>query len=275
MYPIYDNHIHMDPRGRNIAAIKDFESAGGTGFTLVNMPYRDVTISGPEDFEKEFRITLSQAENVRSATKVKVNVAVGPYPVALVHLAERIGLEGAEKVMIKGMDIAASLVSSGEANAIGEVGRPHFPVSEEIMEASERILIHGMELAKDCDCPVIIHSEISEGTMEWLRKVADTAGLDPGMVVKHLCPPMVHESENHGIMPSVAASRSSIREAMSKGDRFMLETDYIDSLERPGVVMPIDTVPKRIKGLVASGEMSEELVWKICSDIPSRLYDRG
>jgi len=272
--PIYDNHMHMDPRGRNILAIKEFEEAGGTGFTLVNLPYEGVVISGAEDFARQYGITLSQAQDVREKTSVAVNVAVGPYPVLLIHLAERFGIGKAEKIMMKGMDIAAGLVSEGKANAIGEIGRPHFPVSAEIEEASERILTHGMELAKECSCPVIIHCESSDDTMRRLRGTADTAGLDPGRVVKHLSPPLILESENKGIMPSVAASRSALREALSKGDRFMVETDHIDSPERPGVVMPPATVPKRIKGLMSSGEIDEETVWRICSDIPSALYSR-
>ena len=272
--PIYDNHIHMDPYGRNIDAVKDFVDAGGTGFTLINMPYHHIPVSTSEDLLKGYETTMSQADKAREKFNLNINVAVGPYPVLLIALTERFGIVEAEKIMIKGMDIAAELVADGRAHAIGEVGRPHFPVSDEINEASERILQYGMEKARECSCPIIIHSESEDGTMQWLADVADRARLDRGMVIKHLSPPLVLESENKGILPSVVASRSSIHEAISKGDRFMLETDYIDSLERPGVVLPITTVPKRIKGMLSSGEMSEELVWKICSDIPGKLYSR-
>ena len=275
MMPMYDNHIHMDPRGRGIDAILEFESAGGTGLTLVTMPYKDVKISEPDDFRRSFNITMCQASEIRQNTKLKVNVAVGPYPILLIGLAERFGLERAEEIMKKGMDIAASAVADGKANAIGEIGRPHFPVPKEITEASQRILEYGMDAAKQCDCPVIIHCESEEGTMERLRKTADAARFDPGKVIKHLSPPWVSEKENHGIFPSVAASRSGIREAITKGNRFMLETDYIDDLSRPDVVMPVTTVPKRVKGLLASGEISDETVWKICLDIPSKMYDRN
>ena len=272
--PIYDNHIHMDPHGRNLEAVKDFVDAGGTGFTLVNMPYHHIPVSTSEDLLKGYETTMTQADKVREKFNLNVNVAVGPYPVLLIGLAERFGIAEAEKIMIRGMDIAAELVAEGRAQAIGEVGRPHFPVSDEINEVSERILQYGMEKARECSCPVIIHSESEDGTMQWLADVADRARLDIGVVIKHLSPPWVLESENKGIFPSVVASRSSIREAISKGDRFMLETDYIDSLERPDVVLPITTVPKRIKGMLSSGEMSEELVWKVCSDTPDKLYRR-
>ena len=272
--PIYDNHIHMDPKGHGLKAIKEFEAAGGTGLTLVTLPYKEVTISEADDFRRSFEITLTQAAEIREHTDLKVNVAVGPYPILLIGLAERFGMKEAERIMKKGMDIAFDLVSDGKANAIGEVGRPHFPVPQEITDASQRILEYGMDLARQCDCPVIIHCESEEHTMQWLRTSADSAKLNPGKVIKHLSPPWVSGSENHGIFPSVAASRSSIREALSKGSRFMLETDYIDDPNRPGVVMPVTTVPKRIKGLLSSGEMDNETVWKICSDIPSDMYGR-
>jgi TatD-related deoxyribonuclease len=273
--PIYDNHIHMNPGGRNIDALKEFESAGGTGLTLVTLPYAEIRISGADDFLRSYEMTLSMAEKARERTSLKINVAVGPYPVLILPLAKHFGLENAEKMMMSGMRTAADLVASGNAQAIGEIGRPHFDVPEEIMEASNRILAYGMELASENDCPAIIHSESgSPELMRELSRMAKAASLDPGMVIKHLSPPFVRDDENFGVFPSIAASRRAIREALSKGDRFMLETDHIDDPERPDVVLPIDTVPKRVLGLLSSGEMSQETIWKICHDAPKAFFER-
>jgi TatD-related deoxyribonuclease len=271
--PIYDDHIHLSPSGRNIDALKEFESAGGTGLTLVTLPYAEVHISNADDFLKSYEITLSMADRARNVTKLEINVAVGPYPVLLLPLAERFGIEKAEKIMKGGMKAAAELVASGKAKAIGEIGRPHFDVPDNIMEASNHILSYGMELASENDCPVIIHSET--GSPELMKELSDMAknvSLDPGMVIKHFSPPLVRDDETYGVMPSIPASRKSIREALSKGDRFMLETDYIDDPERPGAVMSVNTVPKRVLGLLQSGEISQETAWKIGHDIPKRLF---
>lgn len=157
--PIYDNHIHMDPAGRNVDAIKGFEAAGGTGFTLVTLPYRQVRITEGKDFADSYDITFVLAEKARAATELEINVAVGPYPVLILPLAEHYGLEKAEEIMMKGMDIAAKLVSEGKACALGEIGRPHFDVPPEILDASNRVLFRGMEHAKELGCPVIIHCE--------------------------------------------------------------------------------------------------------------------
>ncbi len=272
--PAYDNHLHLSPSGRNIDALKEFQAAGGTGLTLVTLPYQEVQISEGSDFLRSFDITLSLAERAREMTDLKINVSVGPYPVLLIPLAERFGLEKAEKIMIEGMEHAASLVADGKANSLGEIGRPHFPVDERIMESSNRILLRGMELAHEVDCPVIIHCESEDYIDSSLASLAREAGLDPGKVIKHSSPPWVSPEETHGVMPSIPASRSLIREAISKSDRFMLETDFIDDPSKPNAIMAVTSVPKRIKGFSQSGELSEEQIHRICEDIPDSLYRR-
>jgi TatD-related deoxyribonuclease len=195
--------------------------------------------------------------------------------VLLIPVAERFGLDKAEKMLIRGMEDAASLVADGKANALGEIGRPHFPVDDpKIIESSNRILLRGMELAHDVDCPVIIHCESESYTDESLASIANEAGLDPGMVVKHSSPPWVTPEETYGVMPSIPASRSLIREALSKGSRFMIETDFIDDPNKPNAIMAVTSVPKRINGLHQSGELSEEQIHRMCVDIPNNLYDR-
>ena len=272
--PIYDNHLHLSPAGRNIDALKEYEVEGGTGLTLVTLPYSEVQITKGEDFLKSYGITLSFAERAREQTGLKVNVAVGPYPVLLIPLAEQYGLESAEKMMIEGMEAAAKLVAEGKANVIGEIGRPHFLTDQKYIDSSNRILLRGMELAQENDCPVIIHCESEDHTNKNLAELAGRAHLPVGKVIKHSSPPLVTPEETFGIMPSIPASRSRIREALSKSTRFMIETDFIDDPSKPGAIMSVNTVPKRIKAFLASGEMSEETVFRICEDIPNSMYGR-
>ncbi len=273
--PVYDNHIHMSPSGRNVDALKEYESLGGTGLTLVTLPYKEVQISRGEDFARSFEITYSLAAKAREATNLEINIAVGPYPVLMIPLAEAYGLDKAEEMLIKGMEDAARDVAEGKAVALGEIGRPHFPVSQEIWDASNRVLLRGMELAKENDCPVIIHCESEEDTDRSLAELADRAGLDRGLVVKHSSPPLVTDEETYGVMPSIPASKTNVKAAIGKGtDRFMIETDYIDDPEKPGAIMSVTTVPKKVSAWLANGQVPVESIHRICGDIPDSLYKR-
>lgn len=273
--PVYDNHVHMSPSGRNVDALKEYEAAGGTGLTLVTLPYAEVRIHRGEDFAESYEITYDLARKALEATSLEINIVVGPYPVLIIPLAEAYGLEAAEAMMVRGMEDAAKAVSEGRAVAIGEIGRPHFPVSAEIWDASNRILLRGMELAKEVDCPVIIHCESEADTDRSLAEMADEAGLDRGKVIKHSSPPLVTPEETFGVMPSIPASRTNVREAMAKGtDRFMIETDYIDDPAKPGAIMSVTTVPKRVKAWLANGEVPVESIHRICGDIPESMYGR-
>lgn len=273
--PVYDNHIHMSPSGRNVDALREFEAAGGTGLTLVTLPYKEVRISCGSDFSRSYEVTYNLASRAREATDLEINIAVGPYPVLILSLAEEFGLERAEDIMVRGMEDAARDVAEGRAVAIGEVGRPHFPVTQDIWDASNRVLLRGMELAKENDCPIIIHCESDGETDRSLAELADRAGLDRGLVVKHSSPPWVTEEETHGVMPSIPASKSNLKEALSKGtDRFMIETDYIDDPEKPGAIMSVNTVPKKVAAWVANGQVPAESIHRICGDIPDSLYKR-
>jgi TatD-related deoxyribonuclease len=271
--PIFDNHVHLHPNGRNIEAVREFTKAGGTHLVLCHLPYEAVPIVDGDDFRRSYQITLDLADRCRKGTTAGIEVTVGPYPVLLIGLSERYGLTKAIDIMKKGMEHARDLVSEGLAIGIGEIGRPHFPVSAEIWQASNQIMLYGMQLAADVDCPVVLHTETA--TPESMREIAmmaDEAGIDRSKVVKHYSPPLVLPEENSGLFPSVLASRPSVAEALRKGTRFMLETDFLDDLERPGAVMAITTVPKRTKSLLQSGGMSEEQAYTIHKENPRKVY---
>ena len=182
-------------------------------------------------------------------------------------------LEKGVDLMISGMDIAADYIKEGKAIALGEIGRPHFPVSEEIIEASNNIMKYGMVKARDLGCAVVLHTE--GGTQDVCRELAEiaqSAGLPLDKVVKHFSGPIIMESDNHGLFPSVLASRSNVEKAISQGNRFMMETDYLDDPRRPGAVLGIKTVPKRTKAFLEAGLFSDEDVWAIHKDYPEKLF---
>ncbi|MBP8685545.1 MAG: TatD family hydrolase [Methanomassiliicoccales archaeon] len=270
-FPVLDNHVHLQPRGRNVEGVKDFLKAGGTHLIVSHMPYQEAPVRSAEDFRSAYGITLRMVEGARSAG-AGAFATLGPYPVQLLELAEAMPLERAVEVMKGGMDIAASLVREGRAIALGEIGRPHFPVPDDVMAASNAILAYGMQLAKECGCPVVVHAEsATPASMEELGAMADRVGLPRERVVKHYCGPLVAPHESRGLYPSVLATRPMVQEALAKGDRFLLETDFMDDLERPGAVLAITTVPKRMRQLVEKGT-DPSVLWKVNKDNPERVY---
>lgn len=257
-------------------ALKEYESAGGTALTLLTLPYPEVQISKGSDFKDSYDITFDLADKARAETNLELNVAVGPYPVLLIPLAEKYGLDTAVDVMMDGMESAGKAVEEGNAVAIGEIGRPHFECSSEIMDASNKILGRGMEIAKENDVPVIIHCESgSTDTNRDLAEIARRVGFDPNLVIKHSSPPFVTPEETFGVFPSIPASKTNIKEALSKNSsRFMLETDYIDEPDRPSAIMSVTTVPHKVKWMLRAGLADEETIIRICKDLPDWYYKR-
>lgn len=272
--PILDNHVHLEPfRGRHVDSVRDFERAGGTHIILSHMPYRESAVKMPEDFRKSYDLTISMKNRVNTETGVKAYATVGPYPAELLDLEKVHGLEKAKEMMLQAMDIAAEYVKDGKALAIGEVGRPHFPVSRNAWHSSNDILRYGMKLAKEIDSAIVLHTEsATHESMKELAEMADRVGLPRHKVVKHFCPPFVLPEENHGLMPSVLVGRDAAKIALGKGTRFLMETDFLDDPKRPGAVLAITTVPKRTFDLMKQGLMSEEQAYKIHRDNPRETY---
>jgi len=271
--PVLDNHLHLDPRGEGPACMKEFRKAGGTHVFVVHKPYQSLHVTKADDFAGSFAITLELARRVNEETDVRAFTAAGPYPVEYIHLEKRLGAAEAEAAMMKGMEIAAKLAEEGAIQAIGEIGRPHFPVEPEVLEASNRILKRGMELAAQAGCPVVLHTESTtpETCLE-LGRMADDAGLPRDKVVKHFSPPLVTPDLNAGLFPSVLASTGSVTEAARQGLRFLMETDYLDDPARPGAVMGVKTIPKRTHMLLEKGLVSPEDMWTIHDANPRKVY---
>jgi len=275
--PILDNHVHLEPyKGRNVESVRDFERSGGTHLIISHLPYDEVPIRAADDFRESYDLTISMKDRVNRETRVRAYATVGPYPAELLELEKRHGLERAQDIMMRGMEIASEYVSEGKALAIGEVGRPHFPVSSEAWRSSNEILERAMALAKEVGCAVVLHTEgATPENMRELALMADKVGLDRKRVVKHYSPPLILPEENFGLMPSVLVGRDSAEQAIRKGTRFLMETDFLDDPRRPGAVLAITTVPKRTKTLLEKGLMTEEQAYKIHVDNPQMTYGPG
>jgi TatD-related deoxyribonuclease len=273
--PVFDDHFHLDPRyGAYLASVEEFERAGGTHFLLVHKPDFDALSTTVEAYRAEFlhTVEMGKAVNARPGG-ARCIVALCPHPAEFTRHADRLGFEGAWDLLTGAIDACAKIAADEPlVVALSEAGRPHYPVSPEMWAFSNRLLDYELATAKAAGLAVQLHTEsATPEVMADLAAHVEAAGLDKGRVTKHYCPPFVTEEENAGLFPSVLASRPFVAEALKKGDRFMLETDFIDDRRRPGAVMAPATVPRRTRAMLEQG-VPEERVWRIHKENPEKVY---
>jgi TatD-related deoxyribonuclease len=255
-----------------VEAVKEFLRAGGTHLTVVHKPYRDLPPGSVARTAEAFERTLQLAEAARGAGAV-VHVALAPHPAELTEMMRAgIALEEAARVYEQGLRLAAEHARAGRCIALGEVGRPHYPVGPEVWDRANALLQTALELCRDTGKAAILHTEsATPDVFADLAARVRAAGLPLDHAVKHYSPPIVGPG-NHGLFPSVIASGASAEAAARQGTRFLLETDYIDEPERPGAVLGPKTVPRRTLELVARGLLTEEQAHVVHADNPRRVY---
>ena len=272
--PILDDHFHLNRNGRFLDAVKDFKRVGGTDLVLVHCPDFSNPPTTREGHKQTYADTISMSEQVRELD-IGVRVILGPHPAAFAHQFETLQ-DRAEENYWDSIETALEYVHEGKAHGIGEVGRPHWKVSDEIWERSNSLLLETMKMAAKESIPLQLHVEgESDETYPDLAVMADKAGLDRKKLVRHYAPARVDHSYTLGITPSVLAGSGSIDQLMQTFEQssngFMLETDYMDDPTRPGAVLGPKTVPKRTKQLLAAG-LDEEVLYHTHVDLPEQIY---
>ncbi|MBR5143208.1 MAG: TatD family hydrolase [Methanocorpusculum sp.] len=264
-FPILDDHFHLNRRtGKGPEVIKEFMRSGGTHIVLVTLPSWScgVTASKPEDFREVFDSTLADAEAVR-ALGCTCYCMAGVHPAEVGRLLERMSLEEAEALMKGGLDLAAEYVADGKCIGI-KSGRPHYPVSPEVWEMSNRVLSHALTLAGELDCPLQIHAE--SGPCDDVIDMAKKAGMDSTRVIKHFatCDTPLH--------PSVTAREPFLADWFRDGKVFTMESDFMDDNSRPGAVNGPRSVPRTMQRMLQKGDITVDDVCRIHSDVPGKLY---
>ncbi len=272
--PILDDHFHLNRSGRFLEAAKDFQRVGGTDLVLVHCPDFASPPTTRQGHIDSYQNTIDMAEEVKSLG-IGVRVILGPHPAAFAHQFESLG-DRAEENYWDSIETALNFVHEGKAHGIGEVGRPHWQVTDDIWSRSNALLLETMSLAAREKLPLQLHVEgESDETYSELAAMADKAGLERKKLVRHYAPPNVSQEYTHGLTPSVLAGSGSIEKLLatieSTSHGFMLETDYMDDLKRPGAVLGPKTVPKRTRQLLEAG-LDEEYLWNAHQDLPEQIY---
>ncbi|MDD1658491.1 MAG: TatD family hydrolase [Methanomicrobiales archaeon] len=264
-YPITDDHIHLDPvNGIGIEAAKEFQRAGGTHLFVVTKPSwsHGIVPSRGGDYRPVFEATISMAREV-TGLGLGAFAVLGVHPAEISRLADQMPLSRAAEVMREGLSLAAEYVRRGEAVAL-KSGRPHYPVEPPVWEASRSVLRHALALGAECGCAVQIHAE--SGPCTDVVEMAREEGMPPDRVVKHFATP------DTPLVPSLIARHEAIPALCREGRAFTMESDYMDERSRPGAVIGPKSVPRFTLRLVGAGAITEEDLWRIHAETPSRVY---
>tara|TARA_B110000444_G_scaffold160803_1_gene150273 strand:+ start:286 stop:1179 length:894 start_codon:yes stop_codon:yes gene_type:complete len=281
--PILDNHFHLNRKGRYLDAANDFKNQGGTHLVLVHCPDFSSPPTHIDEHRSTYADTIAMADEVRSHHGLNVRVVLGPHPAAFAHQfikwIEEDKEGGAERACENyrdSIDAALEFLHEGKAHAIGEVGRPHWPVSDDIWNLSNMLLEETMAMAAKQNIALQLHVEGElDSTYRDLSKMAEKVNLSKHKLVRHYSPPQIDEATTRGLTSSVLVGKGALQPLMETYEQnktgFMLETDYMDDPRRPGAVLGPKTVPKRTQQLLEAG-MDEEVLWRCHVDVPNAIY---
>lgn len=282
--PIWDTHLHLDLEARGISAAQDFSNAGGTHICLVHKPsFPSRLPQSIEQVDQAYRKTLDLAAMVRERIEIDVRVILGPHPVVWEKQIHTLGMERSSQLHLDSVELALNYCAEGKAVAVGEVGRPHYQVTEEIWSAANTQLETVMRMASQAGFPIQLHVEDNGAeTNAELAEICDRSGLSRKNAVHHYASADVSQSFTHGLSSSVSMGKGSIFDLMNTFDKcastWTMETDYLDDPNRPGAVLGPKTVPKRTQQLVEDllklrgRDEVEDVLMHVHSIWPGQLY---
>ena len=282
--PIWDTHLHLDLEARGLSAAQDFSNAGGTHICLVHKPsFPSRLPQSIEQVDQAYRKTLDLAAMVRERIEIDVRVILGPHPVVWEKQIHTLGMEISSQLHLDSVELALNYCAEGKAVALGEVGRPHYQVTEEIWSAANTQLETVMRMASQAGFPIQLHVEDNGAeTNAELAEICDRSGLGRKNAVHHYASADVSQSFTHGLSSSVSMGKGSIFDLMNTFDKcastWTMETDYLDDPNRPGAVLGPKTVPKRTQQLVEDllklrgRDEVEDVLMHVHSIWPGQLY---
>ncbi len=171
-----------------------------------------------DSVRKMYDITVESARIINEEG-VKSVAIVGLHPAEGYELLNRgWSREDVRRFMEKGIDLAAEYVKEGKAVGIGEVGRPHWEVPNDVIDLFNELLEYTFGVAKDVNAVVHLHLErngvnTALSIIDMVRRV----GNRPYSVIMHHAEPItINITSSNGVMPSIPwGGRVSLRRPLS------------------------------------------------------------
>lgn len=273
-----DAHLHTNPvKGLGAEKIaKKFRREGGWFVALVALPPYHYDYAEPvvESYSKVIEILWKEALRAREHG-LKVASFIGIHPAEIEYFYKK-GLKGEEAFRLAEavLKIIENAIREGLVNGIGEVGRPHFSTSPERAVLAEAVMMRALLVAKDYAVPVQLHLEQGGfATAYTVRFIVDRVGLKPDKVLLH------HANmetavwgERFGLYSTVPVKSFSEKFISQKLARYMVESDFLDDPQRPGVSAYPWEIPAVIGEYLNRGLIAEEDVYKVMVDNVSRFF---
>ncbi len=265
---VFDNHFHLNYNGDFLRSVDTFIRAGGNAINLTNLPgdagsgnyYRDI-----------YDNTVKMADKIRMERNIEVIVTIGPYPLDYFYFKDH-GLD-APGIMKDAILLAAGYIRDGKADAIGEIGFPHFPVDENTFGVFHDLLDFAFSVDSDIRAPVVLHThDLGQKDYFDIDNMARRHGIS-GLIVKHHARAS-DLSVKSDTWKSIPATRRNIRDALSVTTDFMVETDFVDDPHDSNRYLPADSVPKRKIMIEQEYTNADDILSKIFQEIPERIYSR-
>ena len=283
--PIIDQHMHLDRTNLFLDAVADFSSSGGTGIMLVHKPSFSHSLpTNLEGYREAYSDTISMAEEVRREFGLEVGVVLGPHPVAWEKQIPDLGIEESTELHLEAVSLALDYIDAGNAHCLGEVGRPHYPVEEEIWTRANDLLLEILKMASLSKTSVQLHVEDNhKKTYDDLSDLCTSSGIPSKRAIRHFAPPNVSADFTNGLSATVNVGKGSIetivQTARDASSPWGMETDFLDDNRRPGAVLGPKTVPRRTQELCSSllskgwsENEVETLLEKVHYEWPKSLY---
>ena len=275
MLRVGDNHCHLNPTGgMGVRAFaKRFIDSGGWFVGLVNLLSWSygVSVTRAEDYEKVYRATITVARELEREG-IKVAVILGPHPAELTRLiTSGVKPDKAAKMILDAYKLAAKHVENGEAEGLGEVGRPHWQAPEEVIEACNTVLNEVVDMARQLDC--LVHFHVERGGKATIDDLASRIKAGGGKFVLHHAEGSYSSyAYERGLLPSVPAREDELKAALACSTCFVVESDFLDDPKRPGAVVAPWSISRTFSRLIERGVLNEEQAWRILVTNIEELY---
>ncbi len=267
MLPVSDSHAHVSTRGLGGSLVgRRFREVGGWFVALVSLPPTHYGLdAGLDGIVRSFEIHVSECSKTR-AEGLEVVCMAGVHPAFIDEMIRTAGVHRVDKVVSmvsEALKRLKSLRVEGFLDGFGEFGRPHYKTLPESMAVNEVVLREVLEMSKDTDSVVHLHTEQGGiATVSSIDALVRLVGVPKERVIfHHASTAVVRAAEELGYYSTVLGRRDSLRNVLLAGaSRVLVESDFIDDPRRPGVAMYPWELAREIDLVVGEGVKNAELL---------------